>query len=216
MVTPKVWTAWQLLQNNPRQFLDTIARVDAFHIFSARPDRVPLPEPSPQVHIVRLTNEQMLALPPGWEEQTERFRRYGFHSAYGAYVGDKLAHINWLITAEQDCLRRDRVLKLRAGEAEIAHGYTAPEFRKRGLQSLTIRELARAASEKGIHRLYSIAVAGNTISMRGITSGGLRPYARVYRLVVSPNHAQVYIVIRGHRMPWNLLLKSNTEGVKLP
>jgi GNAT superfamily N-acetyltransferase len=208
MMMRKLQTAWRLLHTNRRALLDTIARVDGFHIFSAHPECVPLAEPSPDMRIVRLTDEQMLTLPPGWEQQTERFQRYGFHAAYGVYVDHHLAHINWLITAEQDRLRRDRVVKLRAGEAEIAHGYTLPEFRRRGLQRFAIRALAQAASAKGIRRIYSITVAHNAVSMRGIASAGLSSYARAYRLVLAPNHMPLPIVIRGHRMPWSLLLKS--------
>jgi GNAT superfamily N-acetyltransferase len=208
MVIRKLRAAWRLLQDNPRALLDSFVRVDSFRVFSARPQDVPPPEHRPEIRIVRLTDEEMLALPSGWEQQTERFRRYGFHGAYGVYLDGQLAHINWLITADQDPLRRDRVIKLRAGEAEIAHGYTLPEFRRRGLQQLTIRALAQAASQRGIRKLYSITVADNTISMRGITSAGLSPCARAYRLVLAPSHGRLDIVIRGHRMPWHPLLKT--------
>ncbi len=211
MLTRKVHTAWRLLRTDPGALLSTVARVDAFHIFSARPDTVPPPELLPDTRIVRLTDDEMRALPAGWEEQTNRFQRYGFHAAYGVYVGHELAHINWLITPEQDRLRKDRVVKLRPGEAEIAHGFTLPEFRRRGLQRFTIRALAKTAAEMGVRRLFSITVAGNVASMRGITSAGLPPYARAYRLVLAPSHAPCDIVIRGHRMPWRLLLKSNAR-----
>ena len=208
MMGRKLLSAWRLLRDNPRGLLNSFIRLDSFQVFSARPQDVPAPEHRPDIRIVRLTDEEMLTLPPAWEQQTERFRRYGFHGAYGVYLKGELAHINWLITAGRDWLRRDRVVKLRAGEAEIAHGYTLPEFRRRGLQQLTIRALAQAASQRGVRKLYSITLADNAASMRGITSAGLSPCARAYRLVLAPGHAPVNIVIRGHRMPWRLLLKT--------
>ena len=201
----KVPAALRLLRSDSAAFRDALLRVDAFEIFVARPEELPGPESLPGIRFARMTDEQMRTLAPDWEEQARRVHNYGFNAAYGVYVDGTLAHINWLITAEYDSLRRHRIVKLSEGEAEIAHGYTLPQFRRRGLQVFCIRALAQVAAANDIRRLYSITVADNTISMRGITSAGLVSYARSYRLVFARNLFRV--VIRGHRLPWRLLLK---------
>lgn len=202
-------SAWRVIRNDPAAFVrDYLIRFDHFLVFSQLSALVPPPDVGEADLCCKLLAvEQMLHLPPGFEEQTERVMRYGFSGALGVYLSGELAHINWLISADQDRRRADRVVKLRADEGEIAHGYTLPEFRKRGMQVLAIRTLAELARRRGVKRLYSITVYGNTISERGISSAGLVVDSHTYRVVIAPQHLNWSFVIRGHRKPWSLILR---------
>lgn len=207
VVARKLRNAWRLLRKNRRALIrNYFIRIDRFHVFAQVPALVPPPREDANLSCEPLSDEQMQNLPPGFEEQTDRFNRYGFHAASGVYLNGELGHINWLITADQDWKRRDRVVTLRRGEAEIAHGFTLPQFRRRGMQVYAIQRLAALARERSIKRLYAITVAGNAISERGISSAGLPFHSRAYRIVIAPLYLNWSFVLRGHRKPWSLLL----------
>jgi RimJ/RimL family protein N-acetyltransferase len=142
-----------------------------------------------------------MRLPPAFAIQADRFNRLGFNAAYAVYVNGVPGHVAWLITSELDKLRTTRVLKLREGEAEIAHCLTAPEFRGQGLYGIAIRSLARIAREKGIRDIYMIVVSDNKASARGIESAGLVLRARSARVSLMPNWNGRVFIWRAQRLP---------------
>jgi hypothetical protein len=196
----KVRNAWWLVRKSPKQFVRYyIVRPDVFEVYWQRADAIPDPPARPGVRVLALSDEQLELLPPAFAIQTERFHRLGFNTAYGVHVDGVLAHVAWLITADVDRRRTTRVLKLRDGEAEIAHCLTAPDSRGQGVYGLAIRSLAAIARSKGIRDIYMIVVAGNEASAKGIRAAGLISRAHSVRFWLMPYWGGPTFVWRGQR-----------------
>ena len=164
-----------------------IVRPDVFEIYWQRADAIPDPQPRPGVRVSALSDEQLELLPPAFAIQTERFHRLGFNTAYGVCVDGVLTRYAF---DNRRCRQAShhKMLKLRDGEAEIAHCLTAPDSRGQGVCGIAIRSLAAIARSKGIRDIFMIVVSGNEASAKGIRAAGLISRARSVRFSA---HAKV-------------------------
>jgi len=114
-------------------------------------------------------------------------------------VNGEPAHISWLVTSEHDELLPEREIKLRRGEAEITHAYTAEAFRGRGIYPLMINALCQQAAEMGIQRVYMSVHPSNLSSLRGVAKAGFKLSGKVFRMH-SPILSERFVLrFRGHR-----------------
>ena len=107
------------------------------------------------------------------QRQLDRLRRFGTSHAYGVYVGDKVAHVSWLLPPTAVALEHPAILHLGDGEAEITACETLPEFRGRGLYAFAIQQMFKIAQDSGIRRIYMKTLRDNTSSQAGILKAGL-------------------------------------------
>ena len=107
------------------------------------------------------------------QRQLDRLRRFGISHAYGVYVGDKLAHVSWLLPPAAVALEHPAILSLGDGEAEITACETLPEFRGRGLYAFAIQQIFQIAQDLGIRRIYMKTLRNNTSSQAGVLKAGL-------------------------------------------
>ena len=142
---------------------------------------------------------QLSATGTGIALETHRFRQFGFNDAFAVFRDRELAHIAWLISAEHDRVLQDRNVKLRAGEAEITHCLTLPEFRGQGLYPFAIRSLCQVAKERGIQRVFMITNVHNKASQRGIEKAGFTQCGKIVRSVFSFLPEGAAVTYRGHR-----------------
>ena len=109
-----------------------------------------------------------------WQRQLKRLDKFGSGHVYGVYIGDKLAHISWLLPPAALGLESPLILRLQNGEAEISACETLPEFRGRGLYPFAIQQICKVAAEAGFHTIYMKTQAHNRSSQAGIHKAGLR------------------------------------------
>lgn len=117
--------------------------------------------------------------------QLERLARFGQSYAYGVLIEGKLAHISWLLPPRAVESESPAILQLRHDQAEITACETLPEYRRRGIYGVAIRELFAVARQRGIRRVYMKTAAKNKASQAGILKAGLRS-AGVAMLIVPP------------------------------
>lgn len=108
------------------------------------------------------------------QRQLERLRGFGAGRAYGVYVGDKLAHVSWLLPPETVALERPKFLALQADEAEITGSETLPGYRGRKLYPFAIQQIVQVAHDSGIRRVLMKTRKENLPSQAGILKAGLR------------------------------------------
>jgi len=118
------------------------------------------------------------------QRQLDRLRRFGTSHAYGVYIGDKLAHVSWLLPPEAVALEHPMILPLDDGEAEITGCETLAKFRGRGLYAFAIQQLFQIAQNLGIRRICMKTLKDNTSSQSGILKAGLHLTGVV--IVVTP------------------------------
>lgn len=162
---------WKLLSGNSYRM----------HVYALATDAPMPPIPVPPRARFQPLSEDDLNIPvitPDEAEfrrrQLERLRRYGTSHAYGVYVGDKLAHVSWLLPASVAALERPKILKLGEDEAEITASETLPAFRGRRLYVFAIQQIFGIAQQSGIRKIYMKARRENTSSQIGILKAGLR------------------------------------------
>jgi RimJ/RimL family protein N-acetyltransferase len=147
-----------------------------------------------------LTDAELLQLAddPDFGYSARKLETLGRSSAYGVWVAGRLAHLAWMIDAEQDARQSVRNVKLRAGEREITHCVTARAFRGRGLYPVAIAQLCAQAAQDGTNRIIMITGSDNASSRRGIEKAGLPRCGALVRLFLRrwPAHS---ITWRGHR-----------------
>ena len=201
----KASTFLSLLKDDPRTAARTLlGRVEHSVVFAADLAQLgPPPVPSPGWRFRRLALEEIRSM-EGREDEfgpyARRFRHRSFSDACGVFVDGELAHINWLISAENDRRLGVRNVKLRSGESELTHGITLPPYRGRGLSLFTIASLLHVARERGERRVFSIAGVSNRSSHRAIQKGGLRRCGDIYRWILDYLPGQPCVTVRGHRL----------------
>lgn len=201
-INKKLGTVVGLLRENPRGVISELGRLEKFVVYVARPSRVPPPSARDELALKKLSDEELIKLSESGEDlkaQADRYRELGFNDAFGIFCEGKLAHVSWLVTAEHDRALPTRNVMLRAGEAEITHCVTLPEFRGRGLYPHAIRGLCRVASERGIERVFMITNHLNVASQRGIEKAGFVRRGKIIRLVCPHLPMLSMTVYRGHR-----------------
>ena len=107
------------------------------------------------------------------QRQLERLRRFGTGHAYGVYIGEKLAHVSWLLPPSAVALERPKFLALQEGEAEITGSETLSGFRGKKLYPFAIQQIVQVAQHSGIRRVYMKARKENLPSQAGILNAGL-------------------------------------------
>ena len=201
----KLMTAAAMVRQDPSAVLRRLAgTVERYVVYTADAGSVPPPEPVEGLRLEQLSDAELVALSnrPEAREQAQRFERLGFNEAFGVWKDGKLAHVAWLIPADRDALQEVRNVKLRAGEAEITHCLTLPEFRGQGMYPFAIRSLCDVARQRGIHRIYMITSVENLASQRGIEKAGLTRGGEIIRLTDSYLPLLKDVTYRGHR--WGL------------
>ena len=198
----KLRTILRLLRHKPSALLRELIHLDRYCIFSVAPESLPrLPEDS-KIRVVKLADDHLRELCralPEFHRQAERIDEFGFNDAFGVFVNDELAHVSWLVTADHDRLMSEREVKLREGEAEITHCYTAESFRGKGIYPLAVRSLCEHASTAGIQRVFMATDPANTSSLRGIAKAGLKSAGQVFRLRLPFLSRDPMLRWRGHR-----------------
>lgn len=202
-VRKKLDTAVGLLRHDRAGLLRHLrGRLERYVVYSCDPAALPPPAEVEGAVFRKLTDEELAGLPSDRDflrAQSERLRKLKYNDAYAVFCDGRLAHISWLIAAENDRRNPVRNLKLRDGEAEITHCVTLPEFRGLGLYPFAIRSLCRVAVAAGIRRVYMICDVRNLASQRGMQKAGLVPHGRIFRLFFSYLPGQAGITLRGHR-----------------
>jgi hypothetical protein len=154
---------------------------------------------APNLRLVKLTDESLAELAEGTTEladQVRRRRALAFNDAFAVYCGESIAHIAWLVSAEHQKESKNANVQLRAGEAEITHCYTVPEFRGQGVYVYSIRKLCSVAKRSGVSRVFMITNISNTASRRGIEKAGLRPSGVITRVSVPWVSSKVSAAVR--------------------
>jgi RimJ/RimL family protein N-acetyltransferase len=191
------------LRHSPLQLIrDLCGQVEASQVFVVDPREVTRPDERPELEFKKLSDEDLRAMatePGEMGTYAQRFVNRSFNDGWAVWTEGRLAHVNWMITAEHDRLLPIRNVKLRRGEIEITHGITDPKFRGRGICPWAIRRLLCLAGEQGITRAWSIAGVNNLSSHHAIQKGGLSIDSRIYRVVFTYLPGNPYFTFRGHR-----------------
>jgi hypothetical protein len=173
---------WKLLSGNSYQTQVYALSTDA--------PMQPIPVPI-GARFQPLSPYDLLALAPDVDEpqfrerQLDRLQRFGTSHAYGVYIGDKLAHVSWLLPPAAVALERPRILTLNHGEAEITGCETLPEFRGRNLYAFAIQQIFQTARSAGIHKICMKTRKDDFASQSGILKAGLQP-AGIVTVVTLP------------------------------
>jgi RimJ/RimL family protein N-acetyltransferase len=198
----KLRTIVRLLRYEPTSLLREFIHLDRYCVFSAAPgDLPPLPDDS-RIRVMKLADDRLRELcreQPEFHRQMERLDEFGFNDAYGVFMDDELAHVSWLVTADHDRLMSEREVKLRDGEAEITHCFTAESFRGKGIYPLAIRALCAQAEVAGITCVFMATHPTNTASLRGIAKAGFKSAGQVFRLRLPFLSKDRVLRWRGHR-----------------
>lgn len=132
----------------------------------------------PGAEFRRLSEDDLRTLDAGDAEfrhkQLDRLAKFGRSCAYGVFVGGRLAHISWLLSAAAARMETPPVLRLRDNQAEITACETLPEFRGKGIYGLAIGQIFGVARQQGILRIYMKTAWRNKASQRGILKAGLQ------------------------------------------
>jgi RimJ/RimL family protein N-acetyltransferase len=203
----KLSTVARLLRDDPREVLTTLAgRPERYVAYVADPARVPPPESKPGWELRKIGDEVLTELSsarPEFRAQAARLAEGRVNDAYGLYIDEVLAGITWMIPARHDAMYGVRNVKLRAGEVELTHCITLPEFRNRGVYTFMIRSLCALAVNSGFRRVYMITNRTNVASQRGILKAGLEQTGGIHRHVFDFIGAGVAFTFRRHR--WRYL-----------
>lgn len=199
----KLRTMARLVRHEPGKLLGQIACPIVYCVFHRELDaKGSLDVENLPVDLAKLSDDELRKLAqnyPEFHRQAERLDEFGFNDAYVLRVNGEPAHISWLVTSEHDKLLPEREIKLRRGEAEITHAYTAEAFRGRGLYPLMINALCQQAAEMGVKRVYMSVHPSNVSSLRGVGKAGFELTGRVFRLH-SPLLSDRFVLrFRGHR-----------------
>lgn len=182
----KLRTALALLRGDPALLWQNILSVDRSLAYAIQPDASIKSSETPVNITFRKLSDACLHryCAPGMEfaRQRERLEELGYNDAYGAFLGEQLVHVSWLVTAENDARSPIRDVKLQSGEMEITHCQTASNHRGKGIYPAMIRHLTQQAQKAGIRRLFMVTDPLNTASQRGIIKGGLKPCGTVLRI----------------------------------
>jgi RimJ/RimL family protein N-acetyltransferase len=155
----------------------------------------------PGVRLERLSPERLQALPNPPEDSTfrqrqlDRLERFGQSFAFGVYLGDRLAHISWLLPPDAVALEGIEPWRLNEHEVEITGCETLPAFRGKGLYPFAIQQLAGVAQQQGVRRIFMKTTPANIASQRGMIKAGLKPAGCLY-IVHPPLRPSTAIVIR--------------------
>ena len=161
-----------------RSFLNLGARRTSLMIvYSKETSGVSTPEPANGLAFRAMTADDLRALSAGdapfRAHQLERLERFGTSYAYAVIADGQLAHISWLLPHSAMAIDPPRVVRARAGVAEITACETLPEFRGRGIYGFAIRNLVSLAREQGVRRVFMKTAADNKASQAGIEKAGL-------------------------------------------
>jgi RimJ/RimL family protein N-acetyltransferase len=201
----KLSTFVSLLKEDPQEIPRTlVGRVEHSAVFVKDLNELESPPTAePGWEFRHLSLEEIKTL----ETRDDEFGKYGrrfrdreFSDAWGVFVDGTLAHINWLISEENDRSLPIRNVKLRPSESELTHGITLPQYRGRGLCPFAIASLLHIARDRGDSRVFSIAGIGNHASHRAIQKGGLRRCGDIYRWILDYLPGDPYLTFRGHRL----------------
>ena len=189
----------KLALTDPKAIPAAICGVDHYFVYRADPRTISVAPPPAEIEVRKLTDEELRGVADDAD--------FGFsarkldvirNTAYGLRVRGELAHIAWLIDAEQDRAQSVRNARLRDGEREITHCVTSGKFRGRGLYPLAIAHLCGEATRQGARQVIMITGCHNIASQRGIEKAGLRPCGTVVRLFLRIR-PHVAITWRGRR-----------------
>jgi ribosomal protein S18 acetylase RimI-like enzyme len=199
----KLGTLARVLRERPAAFLPAVlGRLERYVAYVARPADIPEPEMRPELRVERLDYTRLAELArqfPDAVRHHDRAKRLGYSAAFGVFADGELAHISWLVLADDDARNTVRNVWVRPGEAEIGPCSTFPAHRGRGLYPFIIRELCRVAAERGIQHVFMITSSRNYSSQRGIEKAGFRRCGSIYRFVF-PYLGERSLTLRGHRL----------------
>jgi hypothetical protein len=175
----KLRTIQRLWRDDRRRLLRIVlGDLSIYHVHSAELAAINPPREIPGMEFRPVspdTLQKLAAEYPDMAYQGEALKEVGTSSAYAVFKHGRFASICWLMTEELDRRMPLRLVRLRAGEVEIAKAYTLPEFRGQGLYPFAIQSLCRAAHIEGARRVFMITKWRNAVSRRGIEKAGLRP-----------------------------------------
>ena len=165
-----------------------IGRMSRLIVYAADTGTVRPPESQVGLAFRALTPEDLRALSVGdpsfRARQLERLSRFGASYAYAVFADGQIAHVSWLLPPT--AMERDlpRVLRARAGEAEITCCETLPGFRGRGIYGVAIRNLVEVARGQGVRRVFMKTAVDNKASQSGIEKAGLERVGSAMLLVL--------------------------------
>ena len=177
----KLRTALRLAWKDRARFWKVLSGTSSRMLVYALPTNAPMPQiPTPVgARFQPLSEDDLMTLafsaddPQFRQRQMDRLHRFGTSHAYGVYVGDKLAHVSWLLPPAAVAIERPAILPLGDGEAEITGCETLPEFRGRGLYAYAIQQIFTIAQDSGIRRICMKTLRDNASSQAGILKAGL-------------------------------------------
>lgn len=155
-----------------------IGRVSRLIVYAADTGTVRPPESRVGLAFRALTPKDLRALSVGdpsfRARQLERLSRFGASYAYAVFADGQIAHVSWLLPPTAIERNVSRVLRARAGEAEITCCETLPGFGGRGIYGFAIRNLLEVARGQGVRRVFMKTAADNKAARSGIEKAELR------------------------------------------
>jgi len=150
-------------------------QVNYFLVFHLNLERLNvLPEIPGDVVIRRLSSDELDAIRLENPELPFEFhcdQVFGFQTAFVAFVNNKVAAIHWLVHHGEF----SRFLSLSSSDVEINYNIVLPEFRGRRLAQILMTELIRAASAKGMRRMFGVVHVVNVQQLKPMLDLGFRP-----------------------------------------
>lgn len=177
--------------------IDSFVDFSRLVLFGWTPKEMPRLEFRSDLHIRRMTREDLFTLTYGNGRFAEQARLYhakrGIDTAYGAYIDGELVHMSWVYTAIEYSKEPFQRLALKDREAEIVNCFTLDKCRGLGIYPYMIHFLSNLQFQNGVERVYMMADHKNHASQRGIIKAGLKQLGHVtYMRIPKSSNKSVY------------------------
>lgn len=121
-----------------------------------------------------------LATAMGLPDAGEVEQRFAAGSqCFAAWVEGKLAAYGWVSRGAERIGELERSLLMRPDEAYIWDCATLPPYRRQGLYSALLGNIATSLRDQGIRRVWIGASLGNRPSIQGFVAAGFQPAIRL-------------------------------------
>ena len=117
--------------------------------------------------------------------QRKWFYESGFRNCYVGRTdnGDELCYIQWLVSSEdREAMNhgfKGRLPRLKEDEVLVENVFTFQKYRRKGVMSSAVVELAEIAREKGFKRMLAYVREDNIASLKAFEKAGFKKFEEI-------------------------------------